>query len=200
MLQARLEIMSSDSNSAFLARPREAGLVTDDPEAHSYQLLYRDAREFASGHGVSADWELDDDRGRARRIWSEFIPTRELPSLTAASDIAGSSLLDMKLLSECATGVQVLTALSPLVDGYDQWVTQQFALLDRPPFDTDSSLKKIGEEHLRRCESSAKRMRTGLQVLAADLDVFEIHDAQTNRGCRRVLRLPSRSKRVLVFH
>jgi hypothetical protein len=160
MLQVRLEIASSDQKGAFLARSREAELVIEDPEAQSYELLYRDAREFASGHGVSADWELDVDRNRATRIWSEFIPTRELPSLIAPSDIAGSALLDMKLLSERETAVQVVSGLNPLVESYDQWIEQQFALLDRAPFDKDPSLKAIAEEHLRRCKTSANRMRT----------------------------------------
>jgi hypothetical protein len=206
MLQVRLEIVPTNQKGAFLARSRDPGLEIEDPEAQSYELLYRDAREFASGHGVSVDWELDDDRSRARRIWSEFIPTSELPGLIAPSDIAGSALLDMKLLSECETAAQVVSGLNPLVESYEKWIEQQFSLLDRPPFDNDPSIKAVAEEHLQRCRTSATRMRKGLDILAGDADAFEafrftnramwdqrIHSlwAQSNRRNGRITGAPS---------
>jgi Helicase conserved C-terminal domain len=173
MLQVRFEIVSSDGTAVFISRPQDKGAQSFDSEAQSYELLYREAREFSSGHGVAADWELAEDRTRASRIWSEFIPARELPSLTAPSDIAGTAVLDMKSLAETGTSEAAVAALNPLVDQYSDWIRQQLESLSYTPFVNDVALKTVAEEHLHRCEISAHRMRVSLEIILRDKEVFE---------------------------
>jgi len=173
MLQVRFEISSSDGAAVFVSRPYDTGVQNSDPEAQSYELLYRDAREFSSGHGVAADWHLATDGSCATRIWSEFIPARELPNLIAPSDIAGSAVLDMKLLAELSTPSVAIAALTPLVDRYAEWISLQRESLERAPFVDNRSLRSVAEEHLNRCEISADRMRTSLRIIERDTDVLD---------------------------
>lgn len=173
MLQARLEVLASNESPAFLARQRRAGLESDDRDAHSYELLYREVREFAAGHGVAADWEVSTDPARAVRLWTEHIPLQELPSLIAPTDIAGNAVLDMKRLAALASGNDAKDALSPLVDRYEDWIADRRGELTKEPFLSDRKLFDVADEHLRRCEISAKRMRSSLNLLASNPSVFE---------------------------
>ena len=63
------------------------------------RLLYLHAREFASGHGVSVGWETPvEGTGKTTSVFTEFIPTHEVPTLIAPADEMGAASLDMKVL------------------------------------------------------------------------------------------------------
>ena len=59
LMQAQMEVRASDGSAAFLAKD-DIQLDQDgseDPEAQVNDLLYRHCREFATGHGVAAEWD-----------------------------------------------------------------------------------------------------------------------------------------------
>lgn len=173
MLQVCMEIAASDDSEAFLARSRTVGIEDDDAEAQAYELLFRDSKEFAAGHGVACNWTLGESRERATKIWTEFIPSCELAGLVAPSDIAGNALLDMKELAESRSPKDLVTALTPIVEKYREWIQDQTSKLVGPPFNFDAELKSVAIEHLSRCEAAAARMTLGLNILEKDPSSFE---------------------------
>ena len=115
-------VRASDGSAAFLAKD-DIQLDQDgsqDPEAQVNDQLYRHSREFATGHGVAAEWDgLTPDDTAVTSVRTEFIPTFELPKVIAADDIAGGATLDMMALSRLDDPGALFTALEPLVKQYE---------------------------------------------------------------------------------
>jgi hypothetical protein len=170
MLQARLEVRGIDNRPIFRARAAGAGLAEDsDEDARSFELIYRKAREYAAGHGVSADWDnADPESGLARRIWTEFIPEREIPSLIAPASRGAGAQLDMRMLSELEQGEEIFRVLVPLLEAYEAWIDQRRKERDDWGTAVGVTLKAIGDEHLERCNRAAERMRKGLELIRID--------------------------------
>jgi hypothetical protein len=173
MLQVCMEVTASDGSAAFLARPRTIGLENEEAEAQSYELLYRHCKEFAAGHGVAANWKQGEDRNRATKIWTDFMPAQELAGLVAPTDIAGGAILDMKSLASCNEPASLVSALQPIVEKYKEWILKRSEKLKEAPFGSDAVLRGVAEEHLSRCEASAERMALGLKILAKDREAYE---------------------------
>ena len=101
--QPNLAVTTAEGKSVFVAKDFQADplLADDDGEIATNALLYRHAREFATGHGVAAGWAAPTDGGRrTTQVFTEFIPKYEVPLLIAPSEETGGATLDMKLLAE----------------------------------------------------------------------------------------------------
>jgi hypothetical protein len=172
--QPRLRVTTADDAPIFVAKDfGNDPLILDDAEAATAALLYRHAREFATGHGVSAGWEEPVENGRRTfAIFTEFIPTHEVPLLIAPYADAGAAILDMKALCEASSAEQVVTSLTPIVQAYQNWVgaTERASLA--PDIQTDAQLKDAATVNIARCKECAARMRAGLVLLKQDVRVF----------------------------
>ncbi|MCY2966822.1 MAG: hypothetical protein NT069_24860, partial [Planctomycetota bacterium] len=83
VFQPVLEVTAGEGYDpeAFVEPPAGAGRRTD-PDFLQHLLLYRHARDFATGHGCATAWARTSDvHATATRIWSEFIPDVTLPEL-----------------------------------------------------------------------------------------------------------------------
>ena len=119
----------------FVAKDFQADplLADEDGEAAVNALLYRHAREFATGHGVAVGWEMPAEGGqRTRALFTEFIPTHEVPMLIAPTEQTGAATLDMKALAEVATPADLVGLLEPMSKAYDTWIaaTRKASLAD----------------------------------------------------------------------
>lgn len=155
---------SGDVEPNFLPYPEAASRRMDDEEL-SLELLYRDVRTFAVGHGCSGDWEAA-DRNRTTKVIAEVFPICETPSFTP--DIVGSDgnplNLSMKALAGLIPNDTGMEQLAALVSEYESWISKrrEFAsTLSEPLLET--SLR-----HLKACERAAQRMRDGLEFLESN--------------------------------
>jgi hypothetical protein len=173
--QPRLVVTTPQGDAVFVAKDfRTDSLLTeDDGDAAANALLYRHAREFATGHGVAAEWDKPvEDGRRTTAIFTEFMPTHEVPLLIAPSQQTGGAILDMKALAEATTPDQVVTFITPMVEAYEAWVAAiERASLD-PDIQADEQLRDAARVNLERCEGCAARMRAGLVLLERDPHVF----------------------------
>lgn len=168
LMQAKMEVRACDGSAVFLAKD-DIELEHDgsqDPEAQVNNLLYRHAREFATGHGVAAEWDgLTPDGKSVSSIRTEFIPSFEVPKVIAANDIAGGATLDMMALAKINDPIALVAAIEPLVKQYEDWI-------DARRDDAEEAVIKDHELHcetagiqLDNCENAAARMRKGLKLL-----------------------------------
>src|SRR5207249_7477594 len=105
-------------DNPFVPRPdlRSAqGAEWDDQVA---DLHYADTPEYATGHGVSAEWEVVDDTSRLLR--TAWIPSAEVEK-TATVDVPGAEL-SMEALGVLTNGAAAEAALRPLVAQYRAWI------------------------------------------------------------------------------
>ena len=168
LMQAQMEVRASDGSAAFLAKDDiqldQDG--SDDGEAQVNDLLYRHRREFATGHGVAAEWDgLTRDGKAVTSVRTEFIPTFELPKVIAPDDIAGGATLDMMALSKFDDPNELFAALEPLVKMYEAWIAERRAEAKEPEIEGHALHREAANLQLDSCEKAAARIRKGLALL-----------------------------------
>src|SRR5690606_8685774 len=75
--------------------------------------------------------------------------------------------LRMEALAELADSAAARKALTPLVDGYREWIERQARGLPG-----EARRRETAEELIRRCETAADRIEAGVELLVEPL-VFE---------------------------
>ena len=138
------------------------------------RLHYRDTPEYATGHGVSADWEVVD--GQCRTLRTTWIGRAEVESISTSVDDID---LSMEVLGDLPDGAAATEALTPLVDRYRSWIEAEAAKA--------SSTDPTAQELLHRARFAAGRIELGIKAIADDpnvLDAFRV----ANRAVGRALR------------
>ena len=180
--QAELEV---HSEQPFVPRPNPRRPRETDWDDRVGDLHYVDTPEYATGHGVSADWELSS--GVCRTVRTAWIGQAHVHR-TATVDAAGTEL-GMEALGELADGEAAEAALMPLVREYRAWIEAQRAHLQT----LGSQRRETAEELLRQAALAADRIATGIQTLRQDEDALDAF-CVANRAVALALRkrLPDR--------
>ena len=163
----------------FVPRPDLRGTRAEDWDERIADLHYADTPGFATGHGVSADWEILD--GECRLLRTAWIPRAEVEK-TVTAEVYEVELA-MKALGTLADGMAAEAALRPLVGQYRSWCEAKRAELE----DLEGTRLETAEELLRLAGLAADRVERGIEVLTADkvaLDAFRV----SNRAVARALR------------
>lgn len=142
--------------------PRVDRSLLDDEE-QEIELQYIQRNVYAIGHGCSAQWVSAD--GKVLEIFSDTMPTVDVPQMTADTGAQGDSVLSLAKLAEINTqheGVQ--SALAAFVDGYAKWITEQDGSIAGQEDDDHAAAKRI----VRRMHDAESRMCAGLDLLMKD--------------------------------
>jgi hypothetical protein len=175
IFQPRLVITTAQDEPIFVAKDflADSLFVDDDGEAAMNALLYRHAREFATGHGVAAEWKPPTNNGRrTTAVFTEFMPQHEVSTLIAPSEQTGDAMLDMKTLAETTSPDALVKHLEPLVVAYESWIaaTERASLV--ADIQSDPQLRDAAKVNIDRCMECAGRIRAGLALLKRDPHVL----------------------------
>jgi len=161
----------------FVPRPDPRGALAEDWDEQVADLHYADTPEYATGHGVSAQWEAA--QGECRVLRTAWIPSAEVEKATV--DVPGAEL-SMEALGSLADRAAVEAALRPLVTRYREWIEAQGSGLGA----LAGARHETGEELLRLAGIAADRIERGIALLASDgqaLEAFRV----ANRAVARAL-------------
>ena len=175
IFQPRLVITTAEGEPIFVAKDFRADPLPldDDGEAATNALLYRHAREFATGHGVAAEWDAPTDDGRrTTALFTEFMPKHEVPLLIAPSEQTGGATLDMKTLAETTSPQALVMHLEPMVAAYESWIAATERASLAADIQRDPQLRDAAKVNIDRCKECAARMRAGLTLLQSDAHVL----------------------------
>ena len=114
--------VSSPEGEVFVERPQRGAPRVEDADLRSYELLFRHARAFATGHGCSARWP----EGTGERV--SLVATDVLPR--AAVRVAESNpriKSPVLALRHCveAPRARLLADLSDFCSDYQDWIGKQ---------------------------------------------------------------------------
>jgi hypothetical protein len=174
--QAEIE---AGCDQPFVARPDLRGALAAEWDEQVADLHYAGTPEYATGHGVSADWELSD--GDCRVLRTSWIPNARVEK-TETVEIQGVEL-GMDALGALADGRAVTSALAPLMDQYRAWIEQQRSRISSLP----SGRRETAEELLRLAGVAAGRIGQGIATLIAEPDALNAF-CVANRAVARALR------------
>ena len=177
--QAEIEVRS---DHAFLPRPDLRGArpgERDDWDDQVADLHYAGVPEYATGHGVSADWEITD--GACRVVRTTWMPGAGVEK-TVAFDPPGVEL-SMEALGALADGAAAEAALAPLAAAYRDWIAARGSEAAAHA----GQRRETAEELLRLAGVAAGRIERGVAVLARDADALDAF-RMANRAVARALR------------
>lgn len=146
-------------------RPRGAAKASE--EEAILDLLYRDRRTFAVGHGCAAGWA--DGRPEAvGAVWTESLPSFEVAPITAdIVDPEGQQLrVSMRKLAGLDPQDDGRVELDRLLESYEQWIEDLQERTPRPP--VPSHLEGTADELVLRCRKCLSRLRDGLEFLDSE--------------------------------
>ncbi|MBI4880539.1 MAG: helicase [Planctomycetes bacterium] len=175
--QAEIEVRA---DRPFVPRPDPRGAWAEDWDEQVADLHYASVPEYASGHGVSAEWELDGDACRVLR--TAWIPSAEVEK-TAAADVPGV-LLEMEALGALEDGAAAEHALMPLVLRHREWIAAQ----QEQAAAQGGARRETADELLRLAGIAADRVERGIRLLAGDaqaLDAFRVGNRAVARAMRQ---------------
>lgn len=134
------------------------------------QVLYRDHRAYAIGHGCAADWARPVG-GFVSGIWSDVMPVYETPPTTAELEFTDES----GNLQKLRVSMRKLAGLDPedsgwgeislLITQYERWIQD---LRSNELAKLDASLSATGEALIQRCEQCLERIRDGISLLESE--------------------------------
>lgn len=149
----------------FVPRPDLRGAPAGEWDELVNDLHYADTPEYATGHGIAADWELVD--GHCRKLWTAWLPKAEVEK-TATAKIDGVEQ-SMAALGSLADGAAARAALAPLVTHYRDWITEQEAHIAGLP----EKRKQTAQLMLHNARLAADRIDRGVEALADDADALD---------------------------
>ena len=177
--QSELEVQG---DRPFVPRPNLRVANAEDWDEQMADLHYADTPGYATGHGVSAEWQTVDDACRILR--TTWIPTAEVEKTETRN--VPSVELSMEALGSLADGKAAQNALLPLLDEYRAWIEQQ---RDRMT-GWSAPRGETAEQLLWFAERAADRIQEGVDVLAKDadaLDAFRVANRAVGRALQQRL-------------
>ena len=174
--QAEIEVRGRQT---FVPRPDPRGVQASAWDDRVADLHYADTPEYATGHGVSAGWEVVE--GACRMLRTAWIPRADVEE-TKTAGVPGA-VLSMDALGALPDAQTARVALRPLVDQYRVWIELRRAEIETLP----DARRETAGELLRLAGIAADRMERGIAMLAADADVLDAFRL-TNRAVARALR------------
>ena len=166
--QAEIEVAT---DHGFVPRPDLRGARAPDWDEQVADLHFADAPEYATGHGVSAQWTLVD--GVCRQLRTAWIGTAEVEKTQTAPvpDVE----LSMEALGALSRGPDAERALAPLVEQYRAWIAARREAVAAGSL--QGTRRETAAQLLNYARIAADRMARGIAMLAADaelLDAFRV--------------------------
>ena len=176
--QAEIEV---GTDEGFVPRPDLRAAHAGEWDDRVADLHYADTPEYATGHGVSAEWELVD--GECSSIRTAWIGTAEVEK-TATANVPGVEL-SMEALGRLDDGTAAERALSPLVARYHEWIEARRLEITTGPLHGDR--RDTAGQLLQDARIAADRMARGVALLGEDADLLDAFRV-ANRAVARALR------------
>lgn len=170
--QVKLEL-ESDQGFFPLDYPHECHEY-DSKEEVVNRLLYRDLRNYASGHGCATDWS---DDNKVTWISTDLMPTAEVKPVRSELRTVPSSLLRMSTFSNEKEWDKTEKSINLLCDAYEEWINEKRSEADS----LDEPYHDVAHENIQNCASVLSRMRNGARLLHDDAIVRKAF-IQANRA------------------
>lgn len=190
LFQTELIVRALGEHSEGAIRPRPVlPLAGGDEDAQSAALLYRDAVEFAVGHGVSVAWTTKDGRC-AEEVRTTWLPTAVIRGMSANGHSLLSAFrerhplaLDAAWLAQGNRRAEVVAALEDFAGVYRSWIETLDARVD----EFEGELHQAARRNHARCVEAAKRIERGIHILETSdqaWTAFNLANAAMDRQAR----------------
>ena len=164
MFQTQLHV-ETDGSADFLPvrDPMLDSYAEPDDEIRLLDLQYRNRLEYAIGRTCSVSWHADPAARRASRVWTTWLPKAETPPTEPLDDPAVTT--DMRALADAGPD-QLRAGLTPIADGYADWITKRAAEAATLP----QHLRGDADEAIAQARAVLAQLRAGIDTLLTDAE------------------------------
>ena len=142
-----------------------------DEEEMSLALLYRNKRIYATGHGTSVIWDVDE--AGMGKIYNEFLPTCEVPQMDflLENEPFNKKCLSMKFLSDLDNTDKEtkLDKIASLIKSYSVWISK----LEDQAKGLEPEFQETARRNISECKEALNRMKDGLSLLRENSTVYD---------------------------
>ena len=134
-----------------------------DPEEAALELLYRNRKAYAMGHGCAAEWG-EETEGLANRVATSTVPAFKVAPVQPRTE--GGDELSMYFLSGAEGKVEpdrIPVVLENLARDYETWITER----DEEVGDLPDRLQDAARINLDHCRKCLSRIRAGIELLCS---------------------------------
>lgn len=173
LFQPELRISTEDNKFILIEHSymnrKGIGIINDEDLV--YELLYRNKKSYAVGHGVAVGQNVDDRLGKGE-IYTDFFPSFEVPQLEF--NIEGlkdsSDVLSMFELSDLSrkNKNEKIKLLLEFSNAYENWIKES----EKRIYDLDSIFEGIAKKQIERCNRTLNRIRKGIEIINTDENVY----------------------------
>jgi hypothetical protein len=159
--------LTVEAGRPFVPRPNPRGRDGGDADERIAELQYRDAVEYAVGHGTSTHAAVVN--GECRRVETTWMPQAQVERVEPAS-FQGVEL-GMQALADASEAASLRASLGGLVSQYRDWIAAQ-----RRSAPADGPQGEVAAELLQGAARAADRIEAGLALLDDPLvfDAFRL--------------------------
>jgi hypothetical protein len=161
IFQCQLKI-NSDKFS-ILPYPKARNLRLDEEEQIN-DLLYRDKRNYAIGHGISADWGIPDNENNCvNEISSQAMPVVDVPNISPDIFNEKNEKIEIPFfnLSRFGKFDEGIESLKNLHKNYSQWIDK----LEIESKKLNSDYNDASSIIIRNCRVSVDRIDKGINLI-----------------------------------
>ena len=166
--QAELSVNESNGSPVFHPIDRSGG-ISEDEEVAVLNMLYREKRSFALGHGCGTGWATNSsDRTIAKKVWSDYLPTCDIKPVKPREKALFAIQFDLSMrnLSEGdVSDKAIVENLSLLAEDYESWIIAKQAQ-QRNNLSDEYQVQASG--NLKKCRKCLKRINEGIEYLASN--------------------------------
>ncbi|MER5642452.1 helicase-related protein [Kitasatospora sp. NPDC002227] len=153
--------VSPESDGRILEYDLRRSFELDD-ESAELRLRYRDKKVYAVGHGMAADWDIEE--GICSRVFLDPVPSFVVPAVETVgfdTDSAAAKALVLNRLMRIDTAPEdVLATLDEFVTAFGDWVGEQEGRVDA--FGVDAPVARSITD---RARTAVDRMEAGVNLL-----------------------------------
>jgi hypothetical protein len=168
LFQVKLEIIPGNK-TRFVSRPCDNSRIKKDNQSdQAFNLLYRNVKEYATGHTCSADWIQDEKTEKIIKIVTSWIPQTTVHSVDPNGCDFFKEIPDNLEISPFTTSWIVNTPNEKLFKGlykipeaYDKWIKKQTSDLEV----LSQEHKVQGKLNLENCNHINRRIIEGIEFL-----------------------------------
>jgi len=139
---------------------KNRALLSD--EEKEIELRYKDLHIYAVGHGTAVNWNRN-KQGKME-IWTDFLPSVEVPQVTADTGGKSDKVLEFNFLKSCERDYSITESLNHFVENYDKWIFNQ----EDKAKQEDNDDQKTARTIIKNLKIAKKRMKDGIELLRND--------------------------------
>lgn len=171
--QPEIKVSTENNNIDFIEHSymNRQGVGIINNEDLVYELLYRNKKSYAVGHGVATGQDVDYKTGKGS-IYTDFMPSFEVPQLEFNIEGLQNSeeVLSMFELSDFSERDKEsrINLLYDFCKAYEAWINE---LEDRSK-EVEEIFKSVAEEQVLKCKNALNRMKKGIDILYENETIY----------------------------